>query len=711
MNRLLTALLVLAALATTARAHFAFVVPEPGGGVAYVILSEDLDPDEEVGAGMLAGLQLHVRSAAGEDQLLDLVLDGAAFRVSYDGDDARLLHGGLQLGLHQAGDRPANLISYHPKAILGDAFGDGARIAEDHVVELVPVGRVGDLRFQLLSHGAPVAGAEVTVLLPDGGAREVTTDDQGLTSSFTQTGRFGAWSKAQVGGPGQHEGEDYAASFAYATLVAQIGQERRAPAAPAPLAVSDDFPRLPQATSSFGAVEAGGWLYVYGGHIARTHTYDTGAVSGQFARLRLDGSTVWESLPPGQRLQGLNLAAHGDRVYRAGGMQPRNPRGSHEDNYSVADCARFNPDSGQWEWLAPLPEGRSSHDLIVMDDTLYVVGGWTMLGSVEGQVWPDDMLTLDLGDPLAQWRRIPQPFARRALIVAELDGRLWVMGGMDDADEISREVDVYDPASGRWARGPELPGGHPIAGFASAACVLDDRLYISVAGGELLRLTEDQRSWESIGRHTPRIVHRLIPWRGRILAAGGAADGTNLDLVEVIDPGALAAPTAGLAPTAERRPVARPVADTPAVEASSGTVAAAPEAATGGAQVFCPVMTNVEVLGDDEAIPVSFGGQEVLLCCSKCVRKWEADPEAYLSAEVLPQLADQDLPERTLAQVYCPVYPTRVVSENDPFVMYEGQKVYLFNKTAVRRFTEDPERYLDPAILPQLAAGSGDAGR
>ena len=78
--------------------------------------------------------------------------------------------------------------------------------------------------------------------------------------------------------------------------------------------------------------------------------------------------------------------------------------------------------------------------------------------------------------------------------------------------------------------------------------------------------------------------------------------------------------------------------------------------------------------------------------------------EAYLDAGRLPQLAKVKLPERSIQQVFCPVYKDRVVSEKDPFVMYKGKKVYLFNQSAVRRWQQDPERYANPDVLPQLSA-------
>lgn len=53
--------------------------------------------------------------------------------------------------------------------------------------------------------------------------------------------------------------------------------------------------KLPEATSSFGAVESGGFPYVYGGHVRPTHNYYDEAVSGRFHRLNL-ATGAWQEL-------------------------------------------------------------------------------------------------------------------------------------------------------------------------------------------------------------------------------------------------------------------------------------------------------------------------------------------------------------------------------------------------------------------------------
>ena len=49
------------------------------------------------------------------------------------------------------------------------------------------------------------------------------------------------------------------------------------------------------------------------------------------------------------------MITHAGKVYRVGGMQPRNEPGDKADNFSLTDCARFDPARKVWEPLPPLP--------------------------------------------------------------------------------------------------------------------------------------------------------------------------------------------------------------------------------------------------------------------------------------------------------------------------------------------------------------------
>jgi N-acetylneuraminic acid mutarotase len=281
-------------------------------------------------------------------------------------------------------------------------------------------------------------------------------------------------------------------------------------------------PDLPESASSLGAIACDGWLYVYGGHTGKTHQYSTETASGRFHRLKLDGGQSWEELPSGPGLQGMNLAASGGKIYRVGGMQPRNKPSEPADSHSVADVACYDPASRRWEPMPSLPEPRSSHDVVALNNKLYVVGGWIMHGA-QPSVWTQKAFVLDLVQPGAKWQTIEQPFQRRALTAAAVNGKVYVLGGLTDHGDAVQRVDVLDTQSGKWSEGPAFPGQS--VGFSPAACELGGRFYLSVSDGNVHRLKSAGDGWESVGEFKiKRMVHRLVP-RGSdsIVALGGVS--------------------------------------------------------------------------------------------------------------------------------------------------------------------------------------------
>ncbi len=295
----------------------------------------------------------------------------------------------------------------------------------------------------------------------------------------------------------------------------------------------EQLPPLPAAASSLGAIACDGYAYVYGGHAGKTHSYDTKTVLGTFHRLKLDGGTNWEDLPGGPILQGMNLATHGGKVYRVGGMQPRNEPGTPADNHSVADAAVYDPKVGKWETLPPLPQGRSSHDVVVVKDALVVVGGWTQKGKGEKAEWLDSALTLDLTAKTPEWKATKQPFQRRALTAAVIGTKVYVLGGLDAAAAALNRVDVLDTATGKWSTGPDIPGGR--VGFSPAATTVNGKLILNTSEGVTFRLTHSGDAWEKVGESkTKRMVARLLPHGASALLVGGAAKGGNVAEVEVL---------------------------------------------------------------------------------------------------------------------------------------------------------------------------------
>ncbi|MCI0464081.1 MAG: DUF4198 domain-containing protein [Gemmataceae bacterium] len=536
MKRCAMGLLLFALAAVPARAHFIWIVPDGADGTkAKVVFSEDLEPDEGVPVEKIAATKLLIRDAAGKVAPLDWKKGEHAYLVSLPDQGPAVIGGACTYGVMQRGQGKPFLLAYYPKLIRGEP--QTAKSWDQLPLEIVPQGAG---RFQVVFAGKPAADAEVVVVAPATDGKEtLKTDAQGeFKVRSTAPGLYGIRARHVEAKAGEHDGKKYEEARHYATLIFQIAPAKDAPARkPDPSAQAPDFAPLPRAVSSFGAAVADGWLYVYGGHCTRTHQYSTEAVVGTFHRLRLSEPKTWEELPSGPALQGLAVVAHGGKIYRIGGMQPRNQPGEKADNHSLATFARFDPATKKWEDLPDLPEGRSSHDAVVVGDQLVVVGGWKMNGAGKKTDWHTTALVLDLKQQPLKWQPVKQPFRRRALTAAVHDGKVFVVGGMTEDSVTELTVNVYDPAADAWATGPDLPGPRR-NGFAAAAIAAGGRLYVSPADGRLFRLAAQGDTWEELGRlQQPRIVHRLVAARDDLLVAvGGASKGDNVALTEAIKP-------------------------------------------------------------------------------------------------------------------------------------------------------------------------------
>ncbi len=425
-----------------------------------------------------------------------------------EGHSTRLVYSArLQSSAAKVGDPEAGA-SLRVRWVQGDAAGDGA--------------------LQVLFDGKPLAKARIKLYPENGEAAESATDETGLAKvAGLAEGKAPLWANWVDGVAGEVGGKAFEETRYYATLtVCQVrtGGKTAFAAMPTP------------AVNSFGGAVLEGWLYVYGGHVGKTHEYSVETTSRHFRRLNLGDRRTWEDLPMGPDVQGVALVTDGRFLYRLGGMAARNASGEEHDLHSVADFARYDPEAKTWIDLTPLPVPRSTHDAIVMGRTIYAVGGWRMKGATEDAEYLPDTVAFDLDRPEAGWRSIPQPFRRRALSVAEAGGKLYVLGGLTDKMDVRRGVDVYDPATGAWSAGPEIPAGHRQEGFGTSAFSVEGRPYFSGASGWIYRLDDLGTGWEAVGAWSmPRITHRLLAGPGRsLLAVGGNSGGKQVPLIESV---------------------------------------------------------------------------------------------------------------------------------------------------------------------------------
>jgi len=293
------------------------------------------------------------------------------------------------------------------------------------------------------------------------------------------------------------------------------------------------YPALPQGITSFGATVAGDWLYVYGGHTGVAHSYSTAEQSNGFLRLNLKNPAKWKSLPSGPKMQGLGLVSYKGNVYRVGGFTAHNKKGEDHDLRSTADFSMFDSKTMKWNALPDLPEGRSSHDAVVMGHHVYVVGGWKLDGEGESN-WHDTAWRFDLNDRHSKWQKIAAPKAnKRAFVLAANNGMIYLIGGITEEGKPTRAVDIYNPKTDRWTAGPSLVGGG-MDGFGAGACTMNGKVFVTTMSGPVQVLNAKGTKWNTIKKlKHARFFHRMVTIDDKtMLLLGGTnpQEGKRLEL-------------------------------------------------------------------------------------------------------------------------------------------------------------------------------------
>jgi uncharacterized GH25 family protein len=224
MYRMIGAALVALGAASVAWGHFPFIVPEGKGETAKVIFSDDLEPDTKVNIEKLAGTKLTLRNAAGKESPLEWKKGEGFYAVTVPGAGDRVVYGVTEYGVLQKGEDKPFKLTYFPKAVIGTATAKEATVGEKLPLEIAATGTPGKLKFRVLAAGKPAANLEVTVILPDGAKKAVTTDKDGNTPEYDATGRFAVYAKLIEPKGGEFGGKKFDESRNYATLVCDVAK-------------------------------------------------------------------------------------------------------------------------------------------------------------------------------------------------------------------------------------------------------------------------------------------------------------------------------------------------------------------------------------------------------------------------------------------------------------------------------------------------------
>ena len=532
------AALVIAVTAQTSFAHFPWLAVD-GEGRALLFFGES--PEERTYHTPEAIAHAKVFACSGEEKPVELDLaiveedDYIGRRSAKPVAKDAALEMTCEYGLYHG-----MLLTYYARHLPGAdaAAWEKAGAAKDLKLSVTakPAKEAGAVTLTVAWDGKPLEDAGVTLADSSGESQEGKTDDLGeVTFKKVAGGLIGVTANFVEEVKGEVDGKEYHSAGHYATLTFQNGEGpavAKTTAAVDATAATD----LPEPVASFGGAVADGWLYLYSGHIGGEHEHSKDNLSQSFRRKEIGGKE-WEELPMETPLQGLPLVAHSGKLYRIGGLSALNAAGEDEDIHSVAEFSCFDPATKEWTALAPLPESRSSHDAVVIGDTLYVLGGWKLAGSSKG-TWLDTAWSFDLTKPDGAWQALPSPtFRRRAMAAAQWDGKLVVLGGMGEDHDISRSVDALDLKTGEWTKLANLPG-EGMDGFGISAWNLDGKLYASGTQDSLFRLSDDGKTWEPIAELAqPRFFHRLLPGKpGVLLAVGGASEEGHLADIEELSP-------------------------------------------------------------------------------------------------------------------------------------------------------------------------------
>lgn len=286
------------------------------------------------------------------------------------------------------------------------------------------------------------------------------------------------------------------------------------------------YPALPVPLVAMVAVVHGDTLVVEGGSLLEAHVPNSrSALNANRYTLDLtDPAAEWQPSEMDWPMQQGSLVSYGGQLYQTGGMAWTNDDGEEIHIISRPALRRWDDATDGWVDLPSMPSefGRSSHAHALIGSTLYLTGGWALTGASGSGMYLESMLHIDLADPDAGWTETPVDFTIRDHCAAALDGRIWVIGGMTVETMWPATPRIFDPETGTWSEGPELPTVAPINGFGCSAAVHDGRLYVNVADGKIVRLTEDGAAWEDFTRPNPgRIFGAMVVHRDRLLLLGG----------------------------------------------------------------------------------------------------------------------------------------------------------------------------------------------
>jgi N-acetylneuraminic acid mutarotase len=337
---------------------------------------------------------------------------------------------------------------------------------------------------------------------------------------------------AWVEAPSLHHARGAGAAAVVGNKIVVVGGRTAgtSPAEVAPTEIFDgtswhDAAGIPVPGDHLAAVSDGTYLYTVGGRRLEASS-NTAAVQ------RFDpAADRWVQLKdaPG-KVSDAGAAIIGGQIVVAGG----------ESIGSVFSTVwAYNLATGTWSSLPNLAEPRHGLAVAAIGNTLYAIDGASQTGH---NASTPTLQTLSVSaapaQPAAGWQLGTASLYATQQVGAAVDksGRIWVAGGLIDAQDATARTEYYDPTVGAWGAGPNLPVQlhHAmmvsyqntvwvIGGFEPKGSEI-----IGAASARVFRLNQNQTAWvEAPSLHHARGAGAAAVVGNKIVVVGGRTAGTS----------------------------------------------------------------------------------------------------------------------------------------------------------------------------------------
>jgi hypothetical protein len=184
------------------------------------------------------------------------------------------------------------------------------------------------------------------------------------------------------------------------------------------------------------------------------------------------------------------------------------PGGLDADLNAVNDLWQYDPATDAWTELAPLPFGFVLGGAVVLENEVYLVGGFKVHSDDEEAPSDRDMLVYNVATDT--WRTAPDMPHWRALYATDaVEGHVTAFFGVTEAG--APLVDFYDPEQDQWFPGTDPP--EPPDGGVYSYVRHQDQMHLftlasgvsggsTTSNGELWRYSVADDQWRVVGTRT-----------------------------------------------------------------------------------------------------------------------------------------------------------------------------------------------------------------